>query len=161
MNRSQQRLTRRHGARVGFVLLEVLVSLTILGVTVAACMRSFTQSISAIRQVELKTQANFFAQQLLAEFEVFPPEEGVWEGGFGEDYEHYFWRAEVSYESPHYRQVLGDETIDQYFSDRVVTLQIFHDDGRGRGAKRLLSLRTAIVGFEKFSFRSKLAYCNY
>ena len=98
----------------GFVLLEVIIALTILTVTVSTVLRSFSQSLSAVRQVEVQTQAAFFAQQLLDEFEIFPPVEGAHEGGFGDDYWEYYWEATVDYEDPDYDEANQHDEVAQF-----------------------------------------------
>lgn len=156
-------LSRGRRRSRAFVLLEVIVAMAILGVAVAAFMRSFTQSLHAAKQMEIHTQAQFFARQLLDEFEIFPPEEGETEGGFGEDYPFYFYRVDVRYVEPDYnRRVLEvPDDVEQLFAMREITLEIFYQDARMTDPVRPVHLETAIMGLEKFSFESKRSYANF
>ena len=147
--------------RRGFVLLEVLITLVILGVSTAALMRSFTLSLKAARMMEVQTQSMFFAHQLLHEFELFPPDkEGKSEGGFGDDYRFYSYRVEVTYVTPKYEKTDGMNGIEQYFSMRQVRIEIVYNDGE-KAPYVPLSLDAAITGFEKFSLDSRKSYLNF
>ena len=146
--------------RRGFVLMEVIVSLTILGFAAAVCMRSFTQSIAASRIMEVQTQAQFFAQQLMHEFEIKPPDPGKKEGGFGDDYKNYSFFVEVSLVDPRYRRQDRNDGIEQFFALREVDLEIRYDDGVHKPMVPI-KLSTAIVGFEKYSHATKESYGFY
>jgi type II secretion system protein I len=147
--------------RAGFVLLEVIVALTILGVAVAAFMRSFTLSLEAARKMEIQTQAVFFADQLMEYFEIMPPTEGEREGGFGDDYRNYSYRVNVRYEEPEYRDVEVPDNIAELFKRRDYTLEIFYDNGRMKQPYAALRLDSSMIGFEKFSYQSRLTYANF
>jgi len=146
---------RRVAARVGFVLLEVVISLTILAVTLTAVLRSFTQSLDALVRLEVQTQAEFIAGQLLDEFEINPPEEGFSEGGFGEDYREYYYTVEVTYEAPDYDTSNRHEEINQFFPLRLMKIEIYYDNGRNHPF-RALSVHSGIMSFERFSRESKI-----
>ena len=150
--RAQKRIPSRcgNGVKRGFVLLEVLISLTILAVTVAAVLRSFSQSLSAINRLEVETQALFFANQLMDEFEINPPMEGETEGGFGDDYADYYFIVDTQYEYPEYDLRNRHDDVEQFFPLRTIKIDIFYDDGR-RKKIRALSFESAIMGFERFS----------
>ncbi|MEN6625369.1 MAG: type II secretion system protein [Candidatus Sumerlaeia bacterium] len=145
--------------RGAFVLLEVIVSLTILGMAVAALMRSFTQSFRAARIMEIETQASFLAQQLMDEFEVYPPMgEKVIEAGFGAGYPEYSYRVEKKYVEPHYKLPGSGKTdIEQFFAMRQLTIEIHYQD-EAIALHPAIRVRTAIVGFEKFSTATKASY---
>ncbi|MCL5269701.1 MAG: type II secretion system GspH family protein [bacterium] len=142
------------------MLLEVIVSLTILGISVAAFMRSFTQSLGAARRMEVQTQACFFAQQLFDEFEINPPPEGKSEGGFGDDYKYYSYRLEVKYEEPVYHRLENVDQVERFYPIRTYRIEINYDDGAHK-PYTALALESAIVGFEKFAYNSKLDYQNF
>ncbi len=144
----------RRGAKRAFVLLEVLVSLTILAVTVSAVLRSFSQSFNAARRLEVETQAGFFAQQLLDEFETNPPPEGASEGGFGDDYRQYWFHVEVDYEYPDYESTSRREEISEFFPLRHITLEVNYDNGSTR-AFRAIRIESAIIGFERFTSEAR------
>lgn len=137
-----------------FVLLEVIVSLTILTITVTMSLRSFSQSLMAARQLEVKTQAGFFARQLLEEYEVNPPEPGKREGGFGDDYAAYTFRVEIDLEEPDYDRVSPPREVDKLFQMRMLEIEIFYDDGR-LPSFRAAHIHSAIIGFERFDHLAK------
>jgi type II secretion system protein I len=147
-------------SRRAFVLLEVLVSLTILTVAVTAVLRSFSQSLRAVKMIEVETQAVFFAQQLLDEFEINPPEEGDHEGGFGDAYKNYFYRATVEYEEPDYDEDNLHEEVAQFYPLRRLKIEIFYDNGISKPL-RAANLETAIMGFERFSHEAKQQMALY
>ena len=151
----------RRPARSGgaFVLLEVIISLMILGFAVGACMHSFTQSLAAVRIMEIQTQAMFFAQQLMQDFEIFPPEEDR-EGGFGDDYRFYSFTVRVSYGVPRYRGLNHADGIDSFFATRDLYLEIKYNDGVHTPSVPI-QLYTSVCGFEKFSPESKQSYGNF
>lgn len=139
------------------MLLEVLLSLAILGVSVAALMRSFNQSLSAARTMERQTQAQFFAQQLLHEFTIFPPEKV---GGFGDDYRNYSYRAKVRYVEPKYKKLDGKADIEQFFAMQEITIEIFYEDSEHK-PNLLLRVDSALPGFEKYSAETKRSYNDF
>ena len=149
----------RPAQRRAFVLLEVIVSLAILGFAVAALMRSFYQSIATARQMEVQTQAVFLAQQLLDEFEIFTPREGITEGGFGDGLSAYSYRVEMEYMHPKYRKVKDDD-IDRFFAQREYHLEIYYDNGKTKPFMPI-ALDSAVMSFEKFSFNTKQSYAEY
>jgi len=141
--------------------MEVIVSLTILGFAAAVCMRSFTQSMAAARIMEVQTQAQFFAQQLMQEFEIKPPDPGTpKEGGFGDAFKNYSFHVEVSLVNPRYRNQGRNDGIEQFFAQREVDLEIRYDDGVHKPMVPV-KLSTAIVGFEKYSHQTKVSYGFY
>lgn len=155
--RGRRRSMKRHG----FVLLEVLLSLTILVIAVSASLRSFSQSLSAVRRLEVGTQAAFFAQQLLDEFEINPPEEGEHEGGFGDDYWQYYYVIDVKYEDPEYEDVNRHDAVGQFFPLRLLKIEIFYDNGRNKPFRPLGEIHTAIIGYERFTRASKRQLRNF
>ena len=146
--------------RKAFVLLEVLISMTIIAITLSAVLRSFSQSLKAVRKLEVETQAAFFAQQLLDEFEINPPEEGRTEGGFGDDYWQYYFLVEVEYEEPNYDEANRHEEVNQFFPFRTIHIEIRYDNGIIKPF-RALSVDSAIMGFERFSAESKTLLGNF
>ncbi len=150
----------RFTTRSGFVLLEVVVSLTILGMAVAFLMRSFTDSLNSARKMEVYTQASFLAQQLMDEFEVYPPAENTVEAGFGDAYPGYSYRVTKQYIEPRYRLSKGKSEINRFFKTRMLEIEIHYQDPSSSRAKDFVACKvsTAIVGFEKFSPQTKLSY---
>lgn len=145
----------------GFVMLEVILAITILGMAAFAFMHSFTQSLKAARMMEIQSQATLFARQLCEEFEYFPPEQGESEGGFGDAYWQYAYRVTMEYEEPDYDE--GDldfDAIDRFFPMRQLVIEIIYDDGE-KDPFVALRVDTALVSFEQFSVESKRSYYNY
>ncbi len=141
----------------GFVLLEVLLSLTILGVGVVALMSSFNQSFNAARVMEIQTQASFLAQQLMDELEVYPPTESEVSAGFGEGYPFFWYHLRKEYEEPQYRELRRSQhDVEQFFAIRRITITIHYDDGRLTFVP--MRVETALIGFEKFSPNTKRSY---
>jgi hypothetical protein len=151
---------RRRSRRASFVLVEVLLSLTILGIASMAFMKSFTYSLNAARKMEIITQATFFAHQLMDEFEINPPEEGVTEGNFGEDFPSFFYRVELEFVDPEYHDVDPPDDVARFFSERRLHIEIYYNDNV-RKPYVAVDLDTALMGFEKFSNESKMSYFNY
>lgn len=147
------KITRNHRSRA-FVLLEVIVSLTILTITVTMCLRSFSQSLMAARQLEIKTQAGFFARQLMDEYEVNPPDPGKRDGGFGDDYAAYTFRVEIELEEPDYDRVNPPREVDELYQMRMLEIEIFYDDGR-LPSFRAAHVQSAIIGFDRFDHLAK------
>ena len=153
--------SRPRGCRGGFVLLEALVSIAILGFVVMACMRSFTQSLQAARLMEIQTQGMFFAQQLMSEFEIHPPVEDVSEGEFGDDYASYYYTVNLEIVEPDYGRLDSDDHIDKFFDMRQMSIEILYQDDRMNNPLRIVTVDCAITGFEKFSSETKLSYSMY
>ena len=161
LNRAHTQPVTGHHMKA-FVMMEVLVTLVILGVALTAFLKSFSQSLSAAKTLEIQTQAIFFAKQLMDEFEISPPDYGSHEGGFGDDYAAYTWKLELELaDEPNYRDVgSADNYVDQYFTMRIYHLEIHYDDGQNRVLKAF-ETDSAIIAFEKFSRDSKVSYGNF
>jgi hypothetical protein len=151
---------RRRGRRLSFVLVEVLMAIAILGISCVAFMKSFSYSLNAARKMEIVIQATFFANQLLDEFEIFPPEVGTTEGNFGEDFPHFFYSVKMEYVDPNYHDIEEPDDIGRFFAERRVHLEVYYNDNIHH-PYRAIVLETAIMGFEKFSNESKLSYYNF
>lgn len=155
------KLHARRRRRSSFVLVEVILALTLLGIASMAFMKSFAYSLNAARKMEIVTQANFFAMQLLDEFEIFPPAEGRNTGHFGEEFANYSYDVELTYVDPEYdRDVEVPDDIEQLFAERRLHLQIYYDDGVHHPFIAA-EVHTMLMGFEKFSSDSKMSYYNF
>lgn len=143
-----------------FILLEVVISLTIMAVAVSVALRSFSQSLRAARLLEVRTQAVFFAHQLLDEFEINPPPLGTSEGGFGDDFAPYYYTVTVDYAQPEYTEINYNENVSNFFPMRLMTIEISYDDGRHKPI-HAVRLDTAIMGFERFSQEFKRQFYDY
>src|SRR5947208_791636 len=90
----------------GFVLLEVVISLVILGIAVATIMRSFTISMAAIRKNDVSVQAFVLAESMLQSLEVTPPQKGKLTGSFEADgFPNYSWEMNAKEEDIKYKHL--------------------------------------------------------
>ena len=160
--RSERRMAirgggRRGGAR-GFALLEVMVSLTILGIAVASLMQSFAVSLAAIRRNEITTQACALADTLLQNLETEPPlgKRGTEHGTFeAEGYPKYSWELRYEREEQKYRR--KNKSSGQYDDLKDlhrVELTISYDDGR---MKRFdpVKVATYLADLERYTQQAK------
>jgi general secretion pathway protein I len=151
MDSKRQRETRR-----GFVLLEVLVALAILGGAMAALMRGFTVAVKTARQDRIITMAMILGQRLMEEYEIEAPPEGRDEGHFGEEFPGFLWEREVQIEPVHYSDprasVAGRDFADMVF----IHLKIFFDDGSGFEPFVAMEMDSALTQIERFTHDSRL-----
>lgn len=145
---ARARRTRRRPA--AFALLEVLISITILAIVITTVLRSFSQSMAAVRKMEIRTKAFAFAQQLLDEYEVNPPPEGEINGGFGDDYWEYSFTTRVEYEEPDYDLDNNGKDVKRFIPMRYISIQIHYDNGTLKPITPC-RIETAIMGFERFT----------
>lgn len=116
----------------GFVLLEVLVALVILGVSVATIMRSFQLSLSAIRKCDVSNQACVLAEKLIQELDRDPAKARTGRGTFEEDgLPNYSWEVKVEDEEVRYPHVKLKNKVD-YKPLRHVEVSVIYDDKRLR-----------------------------
>lgn len=144
----------------GFVLLEVILAITIMTFAIGAALRSFSQSLAAVRIMEVKSKAQYFAQQLLDEYELQPPVEGEYEGGFGDDFWEYTYRVEIQYEEQDYDSTARSSDIDRYVPMRLLSIEIVFDNGVHEPFVAA-TLKSAILGFEKFSQEARRQFQEY
>lgn len=142
----------------GFILLEVIVSLIILSVTIGTIMRSFTLSLKTIRKAEVVNVGSFLAEELLEEYEVYPPKLGK----SGESFE----QKGAKYVKYHYETELKVEDVDydgfKLESDNIknleqlyrLTIDIIYDDSI-YGPTQTAHLETYLLGIERFTAASK------
>jgi type II secretory pathway pseudopilin PulG len=144
--------SRRHG---GFMLLEVIVSLVILGISVATLMRSFQLSLSAIRKNDVTTVACVLGDRLMQDFELNPPQSSVTSGDFSEDgYPNYSWTAKYKEEPIRYRGLKTKNKVDDLRGFKHVTVEIIYDDKRLRRYSPV-QLDLYLPPIERFSPESK------
>ena len=87
-------LATRRGHHRGYVLLEALVGLVIVGAGLAVMLVSLSSSLRASGHGRHLTLATFLAEEKLGELRVVPPRViGVGEGDFGEAFPGYRWRS--------------------------------------------------------------------
>lgn|GEM_PF-570037 len=163
---------RRHEIRQsGFVLLEVILSVLILGIAIGAFMRSFTVSLATARRAQIITTASLLAQQVMEEYEVIPPEGNHEEGTFVGDensysendmpdaearqYKNYYWSVDVEEVPVEYQDLTFDGDLGDFENLTKVSVTIIYDD---KHLKRFTPIRavTYLTNAEKFTYTSKM-----
>ena len=171
MKTEQKYHARREKGIYGFILLEVILSMMILGIAIAALMRSFTTSLATVRKAQIVTTACLLAQQVLEEYEVIPPQDDHMEGNFafpaGEDgyymreekptsdpYKYYYWIVDVEEVEVEYPDFSLKGESDELENLTKITVAILYDDGR---LKQFTPVRveTYLTTTEKFTYNSK------
>ncbi len=139
----------------GFVLIEVMVSLVILGISVAALMQSFTISLTAIRKNEIVTQACVLAESVLQLAEVQPPAGRKTEGTFEEEgFPRYSYKMEYADEEIKYRNLKNSAKDAELEPLRHIRLTITYTDGRLKTFVPV-EVETFLLPLERFTQRSK------
>ena len=139
----------------GFVLLEVIVAMVILGISLATIMRSFTLSLEAIRNNDAVTQATVLAEMAFQSLEAEPPtRKGRVTGSFSADgFPQYGYEVQTEIEKMKYR--LKTRTrVDNLRELRICRLSIQHEQPNGR-VKTPLEGYLILPPLERFSYESK------
>lgn len=138
----------------GFVLLEVIVAMVILGISLATLMRSFTISLSAIRENDSTTQATILAETALQSLEAEPPMSGEISGDFEEDgFPRYSYDVESEFQEIKYR--IKTKTRPENLKElQTVKLTINYDDPRGE-VTHPAEAYLILPPLERFSYESK------
>lgn len=155
----------------GFILLEVILSMMILGIAIAALMRSFTTSLATVRKAQILTTSCLLAQQILEEYEVIPPQEDHMEGNFSspaedqgyyksdekptsDPYKYYYWIVDVEDVEVDYPDFSLKGDSDELENLTRISVTILYDDGR---LKQFTPVRveTYLTTVEKFTYNSK------
>lgn len=144
------------GARRGFMLLEVIVALVILGISVAAIMRSFTVSMKGIRRNDVVTRACVLAEGLLQDLELEPEKARSGRGTFEEEGSpEYSWELTVEEEEIRYRHLQTKVKARDLRTLRHATLFIYYQNASMRTADQVLELHLYFPPIERFRFDSK------
>jgi prepilin-type N-terminal cleavage/methylation domain-containing protein len=154
---SQSARTRSLRKRTGgFALLEVLVSLVILGITVAAVMQSFTISVQAIRKNDRVTIACMLAETLIQDLNVQPPTTRFINGNF-ESMGHadFSYEVETREEEPNSRDLGARASIEGLRPLVLCRLKLRHTDKMGRPSD-VLDTTFLLMPLERFSPDAKL-----
>lgn len=145
--------------RRAFVLLEVLVSIVIVGVAMVAMMRGFILSLDTLKKVRMNEQAIYLAKSLLDDLMIEPPDARNYEGEFsddirfGEDFEGWFWEIDVTSEEPRYQERPSGrlpQKLEQIYSAEV---RVIHEDQNG-DRRTYLTLQTLLMEPDIFSMQS-------
>ena len=138
-------ISRRHRARArrglrSFVLLEVLLSVVIAGVTLTAVLDAFITVLGTMRDKQTILTASLLAESLMAEYQIEPPEEGDEDGWFaddpryGEEFERFSWRRDVESFEPDYDDV-PSELLQELEHVYEMELTIYYHYDRRRDAR--------------------------
>lgn len=138
-------------------MLEVIISLVIVGLTIATILRSFSVSIRGTHKAEITTTATMLAERLLHEFELQRPEKDSVQGDFtAEGFPQYYWEATFEDEPIDYKNITLDKNIEGFKSLEKVTLIVYYNDGV-RAPYKAIELVSYLTGIEKFTYESKRA----
>jgi type II secretory pathway pseudopilin PulG len=138
----------------GFMLLEVIVSLVILGVSVAALMRSFTVSMNAIRRIDVVTQGCVLAGGFLQDLELDPQKAHSGRGTFEEDgYPDYFWELTIEDEEIRYKHL--ETKVKNLRGLKHATLRVSYQNKTMRTPREIVEVHLYIPPIERFRFDSK------
>lgn len=146
----------RLSTRRAFMLLEVIVSLVILGVSVAAIMRSFTVSMKAIRRNDITTQACVLAEGFLQDLELDPDKARSGRGNFADEgCPDYYWELTVQDEEVRYKSLQTKVKTKDLRGIRHATLTITYQNETMRTPTQALEVHLYLLPIERFRFDSK------
>ena len=151
---------RIHHSPSAFVLLEVLVSLTILSVSLVMVLQSFTNSMKASRHSRNLTVATTLARGLLEKWELTPPPKGESRGDFGLLYPGFSYNVNHRTEVVDYEGVSRMVEAGRLVELRRVSLGIWYAPERNTkrdAPKKLLQVETALTGSERFTFGARIS----
>lgn len=139
------------------MLLEVIVSVVILGISIATLMRSFTLSMNAIRRNDVTTQACVLAQSLLQKYEIEPFEGKVARGTFEEEgFPQYSYEAEFKEEEIRYKNLKTKSKIENLKPLYRIDLKITYDNKRQK-SMTVLEMSLYQPPIERFDWKSKFS----
>jgi hypothetical protein len=141
--------------RRAFILFEVLISLAIMGITLAMVLQSFTTSMRAAQRSQRMTTATLLARELMDKWELEPPEFGESEGDFAERHPGFTYVVDYEQEQLDYDDVSSIEEGRLAYL-RLVTLEIFFQSKRMAEPKRYLHIESALTSSERFSDEARL-----
>lgn len=145
--------------RRAFVLLEVLVSIVIVGVAMVAMMRGFVVSLDTLKKVRMNEQAIYLAKSLMDDLMIEPPDARKYSGVFSEDirfgdaFEGWQWEIDVTSDAPRYKERpsgrLPQELEEVYFAE----VRVFFVD-RNRDRQTYVTLLTILMDPDIFSMQA-------
>lgn len=141
-----------------FILLEVLVSLAILGVTLATVLRSFTVSLKAAKASRNVTIATILAGDLVEKWEVDPPKVGTINGDFAPDYPDFQYEAKYVQEKPKYKDVGRLQGVGRLNYMKRITVDVYYQpaDSGSENRKLVLHAESALTSAEKYSAGARI-----
>lgn len=144
MKRTNQVLPGKY-SRAAFILLEVMLSIMIVGVTFVAILRGFIVAYDTLGKVRMNETAIHLASSLMDDLVLEPFSVGDYQGRFaddprfGDDFAGWYWEVRVESETPRYnvriRERLRSDLEELYFA-QVIVLYDADDDPRGRAVGR-------------------------
>jgi type II secretory pathway pseudopilin PulG len=138
-----------------FILLEVLVSLAIMGIALSMVMESFTTSMKGARNASAVTMASVLARDLIEQWELTPPEEEEKTGDFGKDHPGYTYKVRYDKVELDYDDVDPPEEGRLEYLRRI-TLDVYYQSSNAKSTpKRMLHVETALTSGERFSEQSR------
>lgn len=144
-----------------FVLLEVIVSMVILGITLASVLRGYTNALKALTNDRRMTTAVLLAQALLEDFEIETPEDEGVEGDFGHDFPGFSFVADFEDVEIKYRDMDVGLVRQDFRPLRKVVLRIYHQPDERREARLVLRIETFLTGIDKYAREAKLYNALY
>lgn len=143
-------------ATAGFVLLEVIVSMVILGVSLATLMRSFTLSMNAIRRNDITTQGCVLCESLLQDLEVRPPSAKVTRGTFEDQgFPQFSYEVEYEEETIRYKGLKTTANVRDLKPLRLVRVTVWHEGRFNREPVQVAQAHLYLAPIERFSYQSK------
>lgn len=155
---------RQHGRthRRGFVLLEVMVAVLILGIAMVALMRGFFMSLDQISRIRRAETGILLSKSMLDDLMLVPAEEGRFNGKFtddpryGEAYEGWAWEVEIEAAEPRYdERPKGNitQSLENYYLTQIrIYQQIEGGTSRNRQERVLVNeLHTILVEADVFA----------
>ncbi|MBX7245888.1 MAG: type II secretion system GspH family protein [Candidatus Sumerlaeaceae bacterium] len=140
----------------GFILLEVLISMVILGLSVATIMRSFTLSMSAVRRNDVTTRGCVLAQSLLQDLELNPPKSKSVHGDFSEQgFPAYSYDLKFDEEEIRYRGLKTKAKVTDLKPLKYGKVAVYYNDPRQERPVLVVETEFYIPTFERFEYRSK------
>jgi hypothetical protein len=153
----------------GFALLDVILSIMILGVVVLTSLQAFHQSLTSLWRSEVAMRAAMYAEAKMEELELRPPDPGRISGSFADepfyqdeelfgDASNFQWEAVIEeiemgedlLDYPHVRLARTDE--DRANTVIRVSLRVIYDDGpRGHETWIPTRIDTLLLGNERFT----------
>ena len=139
--------------RHAFVLLEVLVSLAILGFALATTLRSFTASLKAARLSKNTTIATMLARRLIEQWEIVSPGKRSVEGTFAPEAPDFSFAAGFRPEPIRYEERIRGTKLGRMVGLRRVSLTIYYTPPPPARPQRLrlLHVESAFSDAEKFN----------
>lgn len=131
--------------RTAFILLEVMLSIMIIGVTFVAILRGFIVAYDTLGKVRMNETAILLARSVMDDMILEPFSSGDYEGRFadderfGDDFAGWYWEVQVENEEPRYSvrsegRLLSD--LEELYFARVIILYDSMDDPRSRAVGR-------------------------